>query len=149
MSVTLKYSYRKFNAKPSGAFPGRLSVSRPVIPIQLIRGADKVKYLAIIDSGADFCIFHASIGEVIGLAVESGKLQHFSGVSGLSQQLTAYFHSIQIEIGGYAFNCWAGFSRDIEDLPYGFLGQLGFFNLFNVHLDFTKERIELKTKDSV
>ena len=81
MNVTLKYDYRKFITKSSGAFPGRLSVSRPVIPIQLVKGGNKIGYLAIIDSGADFCVFHASIGEIIGLAIESGKLQDFSGVS--------------------------------------------------------------------
>ena len=57
------------------------------------------------------------------------------------QSLIAYFHDIKIKIGGYEFDCWAGFSRDIEALPYGFLGQLGFFNLFDVSLDYGKERI--------
>jgi len=146
MNVTLKYDYCKFNSKPSGAFPRRFSISRPVVPIQLIKGRDKVKCLAIIDSGADYCVFHASLGEVIGLTIESGKVDNFSGVSGQQQQLTAYFHDIQIEVGGHEFDCWAGFSRDIEHLPYGFLGQLGFFSLFDVVFDFKKERVELKLK---
>ena len=136
MSVTLKYDYLKFNAKPSEALPRRFSVSRPVVPIQLIKGQDKIKCLAIIDSGADYCVFHASLGEVIGLTIESGKLDHFSGVPG-QQQLAAYFHDIEIEVGGYKFDCWAGFSRDIEALPYGILGQLGFFSLFDIRFDYT------------
>jgi len=150
MNATLKYDYRKFEAKPSEAFPRRLSFSRPVIPIQLIRCANKVRYLAMIDSGADFCVFHASIGEIIGLTIESGKSQYFSGVSGqqnISSGLLAYFHDIQIEVGGYKFDCWAGFSRDIENLPYGFLGQLGFFDLLDIHFNYNKERIELKLKN--
>jgi hypothetical protein len=146
MSISLKYKYRRFSASPSEAFPRRTSVSRPVIPIKLINGEDKIGYLAIIDSGADFCVFHASVGEVIGITVESGKKQDFQGVSVQRQQLTAYFHAIQIGVGGYEFDCWAGFSRDIESLPYGFLGQHGFLNLFNVTLDYNKERIELKLK---
>lgn len=81
MSATLKYDYLKLTIKPSEAFRRRFSVSRPVIPIQLIRGQDRVKCYAIIDSGADYCVFHASLGEVIGLTIESGKLDHFSGVS--------------------------------------------------------------------
>ena len=150
MSPILKYDYRKFASKPSEAFPRRFSFSRPVIPIQLIRGANKVRYFAIIDSGADFCVFHASIGEIIGLTIESGKSQNFCGVAGSPKAkdgMLAYFHDIQIEIGGYRFDCWAGFSRGIENLPYGFLGQLGFFNLFNVHFDYKKEGIELRLKD--
>lgn len=149
MSATLKYDYLKLTIKPSEAFPRRLSVSRPVIPIQLIRGQDRVKCYAIIDSGADYCVFHASLGEVIGLTIESGKLDHFSGVSTQPQQeLTAYFHNIKIEVGGYEFDCWVGFSRDIEGLSYGFLGQVGFFNLFSVRFDYDKERIELKLKNN-
>jgi len=148
MSISLKYKYLKFETKPSEAFPRRFSVSRPVIPIQLINGKDKVGHLAIIDSGADFCVFHASMGEVIGIAIESGKKQDFCGVSVQSQQLTAYFHAIQIGVGGYEFDCWVGFSKDIEGLPYGFLGQHGFFSLFNVTFDYSKERIELKLKNT-
>lgn len=144
MSISLKYDYRKFPAEPSKAFPRRFSASRPVIPIQLINGEQRVSYLAIIDSGADLCIFHAEIGEVIGIAVESGKLLQFSGIS--SQQLTAYFHDIKIGVGGYEFDCCAGFSRDIDNLPYGLLGQTGFFSLFDIHFDYGKQRIELRAK---
>ena len=146
MSATLKYDYRKFPAEPSKAFPRRLSAIRPVIPIQLIRGEKRVRYYTLIDSGADLCIFHAEIGELIGIEVESGKLLQFSGISG--QQLTAYFHDIKIEVGGYEFDCYAGFSRDTGNLPYGLLGQLGFFNFFDILFDYNKGRIELKLKNN-
>jgi len=104
-----------------------------------------VRYHTIIDSGADLCIFHAQIGEVIGLTIESGKLLKFTGISG--QQLTAYFHDLEIEVGGYRFDCYAGFSREMENMPYGLLGQVGFFDLFNVVFDYEKQRIELKLKN--
>ena len=142
MNVTLKYDYLKYPAEPSAAFPRRFSASRPVIPIRLIKGTKDVRYHAIIDSGSDLCIFHAQIGEVIGLTIESGKLLKFTGISG--QQLTAYFHDLEIEVGGYRFDCYAGFSREMENVPYGLLGQVGFFDLFNVVFDYEKQRIELK-----
>ena len=146
MSANLKYDYRKFPAEPSKAFPRRFSAIRPVIPIQLIHGEKRVRYYTLIDSGADLCIFHAEIGELIGIEVESGKLLQFSGIS--RQQLTAYFHDIKIEVGGYEFDCYVGFSRDIGNLPYGLLGQLGFFNLFDILFDYSKGRIELKPKNN-
>jgi len=145
VSIRLKFDYRKFPADPSDAFPRRRSATRPVIPVTLINGDEKVTNLAIIDSGADLCIFHAEIGEQIGLVVESGKVLQYYGISG--QQLTAYFHDVKIEVGGYEFDCWAGFSRDIDNLPYGLLGQVGFFDLFNIVFDYNKERIELISKD--
>jgi len=149
MNVTLKYDYVKLPSKPSEAFPRRLGVSRPIVPIQLINGQNKQRCYALIDSGADYCVFHASIGEVIGLTIESGKLDTFSGVAEQQQPLTAYFHDIKIEVGGYEFDCWAGFSRDIANLSCGCLGQFGFFSLFNVSFDYNKERIELKLKNNV
>lgn len=146
MSVRLKYDYLKFPAEPSEAFPRRLSATRPVIPIWLINGGKRIGYHAIIDSGADLCIFHAEIGELVGIKVESGKMLNYYGIS--SQRLTAYFHDIKIEVGGYVFDCCAGFSRDISNLPYGLLGQFGFFNLFDVHFDYQKGKIELKLKNN-
>ncbi len=145
MSASFKYDYLNFPAEPSKAFPRRFSALRPVIPIWLIGGDKRIGYHAIIDSGADLCIFHAQIGELLGIAVESGKLLPFNGISG--ELLTAYFHDIKIEVGGYEFDCYAGFSRDIDNMPYGLLGQLGFFNLFDVLFDYNKGRIELKLKE--
>jgi hypothetical protein len=151
MSIVLKYKYRKFGIvnKPSEAFPRRFSFSRPVIPVKLINGENSQKQLAIIDSGADFCVFHASIGKLIGIDIESGKKQDFYGVSTKAKPSIAYFHNIKIGVGGYEFDCWAGFSSDINNLPYGFLGQLGFFNLFKVILDYNKEQIELRLENTV
>lgn len=146
MTPILKYDYHKFPAEPSKAFPRRFSASRPVIPIRLIKESKGQKYLALIDSGSDVCIFHADIGEAIGITVESGKPLHFCGITG--EQLTAYFHNIKIEVGGYEFDCYAGFSRDLSNMPYGILGQIGFFSLFNVLLDYNKERVELKLKSN-
>ncbi|MBN1177071.1 MAG: hypothetical protein JXA51_05260 [Dehalococcoidales bacterium] len=142
MSITLKYS--KFNADPSEAYPRRVSVSRPVIPIQLINGQERISYLALIDSGADSCILHASIGETIGIAIESGKLEVLHGVTG--KELKAYFHNIKIDVEGYEFDCYAGFSREIEHAPYGILGQTGFFDVFDIIFDYNKRRIELNMK---
>jgi len=146
VSIRLKFDYRKFPADRSEAFPRRQSATRPVIPVTLINGDRKVTNLAIIDSGADLCIFHAEIGEQIGIDIESGKVQTFSGIT--REQLTAYFHNIKIGIGGHEYDCYAGFSRDLANMPYGLLGQVGFFNLFNIVFDYNKERIELISKDN-
>ena len=61
--MRLKFDYRKFPSEPSDAFPRRRSATRPVIPITIINGDSKIANLALIDSGADLCLFHADIGE--------------------------------------------------------------------------------------
>lgn len=147
MSPTLKFDYRKFPAEPSEAFPRRFSAIRPVIPITLINRGKRINYLSIIDSGADLCIFHAEIGEQIDIDVDKGKLLPFYGIYG--KEMKAYFHDIRISVGGYEFDCCAGFSRELDQLPYGLLGQHGFFDLFNVLFDYNKGRIELKLNNNV
>lgn len=52
-------------------------------------------------------------------------------------------------MGGHRFNCYAGFSSDIDNMPYGILGQVGFFDLFNVSFDYKRGRVELKLKNNV
>ena len=145
MTIHLKLDYRKFPAEPCEAFPRRLSASRPVVPVSLINKNKRVRHYSLIDSGADFCIFHGELGEQIDLKVKSGKKLTFFGTGGIQQ--TAYFHDIGIEVGGWEFLCRAGFSYDLKNLPYGILGQVGFFNLFRVQFDYGKQRIELWSKD--
>ena len=85
MSVRFKLDYRKFPAQPTEPFPRRTSVSRPVVPIALINGSQRIRNLALIDSGADYCIFHAEIGEQIGIDIDSGKRLSFFGTGGQEQ----------------------------------------------------------------
>jgi len=141
VNIHFKLGYRKFPAEPCKAFPRRRSASRPVVPVSLINKDKRVRYLAIIDSGADFCIFHAELGAQIDLEVKSGTELTFFGIGGIQQ--TAYFHHIGMEVGGYEFPCYAGFSYDLKSLPYGILGQVGFFNFFRVQFNYEKQRIEL------
>ena len=144
MSVHFKFDYRKFPSDSSEAFPRRHSANRPVIPVTLVNGNKNIQYLALIDSGADLCIFHAEIGEQIGIDIESGKKQEFDGIAG--EKMTAFFHNIEIEVGGYRLPCYAGFSKELTKMPYGILGQQGFFDMFYVTFDYNKEKVELKLK---
>ena len=96
------------------------------------------------DSGADFCIFHTEAAEILGIPVNNGKKLRFYGTSGTSQR--AYFHTIQIEVAGWPMELYCGFSDDMKSLPYGLLGQTGFFDRFRIEFDYQNKRIELKPK---
>lgn len=139
----MKFSYLKFPSEPSHAFPDRKSCLRPVIPVTLFGSNNSLRVQSLIDSGADWCIFHGEIAKELGIDLKSGKQQHFFGVGGGKQ--FAYFHTVQMEIGGHKFSCYCAFSEDLKT-PYSLLGQVGFFDKFQVRLDFTKEEIELKPK---
>ena len=139
----MNFKYKKFPVDPANCpFPNRKSAFRPVIQIDLDGVSVKFGYLVLIDSGADYCIFHAQIGELLGLDIKSGKPLVFHGTSGEPQ--TAYFHEITFKIGGFSHKCEVGFSDDMKKLPYGLLGQDGFFDRWIVKFEHHKENVELK-----
>ena len=142
----MQFPYIKFPSLPNPAFPDRKHGKRPVIPIEVKYKEKAIKYLALIDSGADFCIFHAEIGEIIGVNVKKGPKLEYYGITGEKEE--AFFHNISINIGGWDRKCYCGFSyqSNKNKMPYGILGQKGFFDLFRVSMDYEKNQIELKPK---
>jgi len=130
----MKFRYKKF-----GQF------IRPVIPIKIKNKDRSVNYEALIDSGADLCIFDAEIGELIGIDIASGRRDVVGGIAG---QTAEYFiHPVEIEVGGWHYKIEAGFlPRVAGGFNYGVVGQQGFFDIFVVKFDFIKEEIELKER---
>lgn len=140
--MPLKFSFQKFPQNPNEAFPDHKQAQRPVIPIKVKYQGKEIDYLALIDSGADFCVFHGEIGQFLGIDIENGKKLEFFGVTG--EKEVAYFHKIIINIGGHDKECYCGFSKlNNSKLPYGILGQRGFFDVFKITMDYKKNRIEL------
>lgn len=140
----MKFKYFKFPLPQRSDFLGNFLL-KPIIPIQ-IKGRDvTLSYAALIDSGADFCIFDADIGEYLGIDIRTGKPLTFGGVQEKGGA-KAFLHEIIITIGGWDYKITAGFSYDIAKHGFGILGQKGFFDLFVVKFDYQKEQVELKPK---
>ena len=131
----MKFQYKKYGK----------GVLRPVIPIEISYKDRSVPYEVLVDSGADFCIFDAEIGELLGIVVENGEPQRVSGITGVVE--TYYVHPVTIKVGGWTYSIKAGFLPNIARLGYGIVGQRGFFDLFVVKFDFGKEEIELKRRN--
>ena len=64
----MKFRYHKFNLSPSSDFFGK-QILKPIIPIKILKANIVLQYAALIDSGADFCIFDAGLGEYLGLNI--------------------------------------------------------------------------------
>ncbi len=117
---------------------------RPVIPVTFRHNKIEFNYLALIDSGADFNIFHADIAKI--LKIDLSKLKNpvkFSGIKG--QAGTGYFTSIDIGVNNKFINTPVLFSNEISDNGYGILGQQGFFNNYTISFDYSEKRIVLTT----
>ena len=140
----MKFNYFKFPLPESSEFFGR-SILKPVIPVKISFRGREIKYAALIDSGADFCIFDAEVGEFLGIDIRSGVREIFGGIQEKGGA-SAYLHRVDINIGGWDYNIMVGFSYDIARHGFGILGQKGFFDIFVVKFDLLKGEIELKTR---
>lgn len=138
------FKYFEFPLKATSNVLGK-SILRPIIPIKISLNGIAARYAALIDSGADFCIFDAEIGEYLGINVKSGLKEVFGGVQE-GKGSVAYFHEITLSIGGHDAKTLVGFSYDIAKHGYGLLGQRGFFDIFIVKFDLIKKEIELKPR---
>ena len=59
-----------------------------------------------------------------------------------------YLYKVKIEVGGWEYEIEAGFMTTVAGhaIPYGLVGQKGFFDIFVVKFDLLKEEIELKER---
>lgn len=137
--MSLRLPYQKY---PDGQARGGFFYAATVaVNISLpTKGSPRSKrFDAIIDSGASQCIFHASIGRAIGLAIEKGENVSTNSIQGATD---IYLHDISLYAPGGIVPARAGFS---EVLPIaGLLGMPGFFEFFKVTFDPTALRVELE-----
>lgn len=138
----MKLPFSFLPVSPDAAFPNRLELKRPILALFLENGDNRVIVYAVVDSGADVCVFPASVARDLKLSLQRDKASAFSG-SGETTQI-AYFEQIQAtilpmesaEIGAdqepISFPLYAGFCETLEHVGMGLLGQEGFFSRFKV-----------------
>lgn len=97
---------------------------------------------SVVDSGADYCTFPAVFGARLGINIQSGIKMATVGLGGGDD---LYFHNIKvlvvIENQAWSFDCFAGFSRSMDNLGLGLLGRHGFFELFEEVIFEQKNRV--------
>lgn len=138
----MKFKYKKI---PDLEHPSRKWVSRPYLHVTLFYGANKRRVLSLVDSGADYCLFHASVAAELGIDLKSGWLKDFGGIAA-GQAVQAYMHTIRIEIQGFAerVEIEAGFAD--SDAIGGLLGGVGFLDNYKVTLEKYKGRFQIESR---
>ena len=121
----------KFKYKRIGDF------YRPFIDITLRNGTHMCKYAALIDSGADFNIFHADIARLLHIDFTKLKEITFGGIKEDKTPCKGYVAGVEIGINERFFNALVVFSADISQNGSGVLDQRGFFEHFRVIFDYT------------
>jgi hypothetical protein len=134
----LRFPYHKFLLAQPNPVSGRSFIERPIIPILVGRPRGQAhKYAAILDSGSDWCVFHAGLGEALGLRFEQGRAQRIVGIE--SSSGIAFFQDVEVVAGSMRSTFCAGFLRGIP-ASYGVLGQFGFFDRLRITFEGSPER---------
>jgi len=135
----MKFRYRRI---PDDTNPNGYSLD-PLLEVRLANGSKAVDIRCLIDSGAGDCLFHRSIGELLGLEIQTGNPKIYYGIAG--QSVTGYIHEIGLRVQG--FSEWvtieAGF---IEPNLVPLLGQSGFFENYQITFERYRGRFELKSR---
>lgn len=118
---------------------------RPIIPVALRYNKIEFNYLALLDSGADFNIFHGDIAKI--LKIDLKKLKNPMQFGGIKQgaQGLGYFTAVDVGIRNEFKNTPVVFSNDISQNGYGILGQQGFFNNYKITFDYAQKNILLES----
>lgn len=135
----MKFRYKRIasDVDPAGY------TQHPLIQVTLRYGSRAVDLRALIDSGAADCLFHKSIGEALGIDVESGKPKNYTGIA--RQSVVGYVHEIGLRVQGMSewVTIQAAF---IDDQVIPLLGQEGFFDSFQVVFERYRGRFEVNSR---
>lgn len=114
------------------------TIVRPSFPVFLIpaKGDDDVPCDALIDTGAEICLYDAKYCKALGLDFKRGRAKETNGM-GPGGGLEGYFHPIRYDtnVGGHsAIETEALFVVKLEQYCgfYGILGSAGFLDKFSV-----------------
>jgi hypothetical protein len=98
------------------------------VPITLCIGRQSVELLAKLDTGAAHCIFERKYAEMLGVDVDTGRLQHFRTVAG---SFAGYQHEVTIQTLGIEFSAAVFFAQD-STFNRNFLGRSGWLDRLRI-----------------
>ncbi len=99
-----------------------------------------MKLLALVDSGADDCLFPLEVAHFLKLPLKRDAVHHYGGIGAGS--IAATFGNVTLVVGKWRIPLYAGFSDAPSIVPI--LGQSGFFSEFEISFNRPLEIIRLK-----
>lgn len=116
------------------------SIRRPIIEIIIKSENNFAIYPVLIDSGADYCIFNIELANALGIKLTK-KHTSFRGFG--KDKIKGFWGEVEIVINKYRYKTKAIFA-ETSQFGHGILGQIGFFDHFDVKLSHQKQTIEIE-----
>jgi hypothetical protein len=135
----VSYPYVGFPIAVSEVYPQGMVAFRPVARATITASTGKsARWLVLLDSGADACLFPLSMAKMLGLDVTKLPRALTSGVG--SQSNVTWYDTVTIDLGQeIKFSAYVGFSEAMERIGTGLLGQSGFFERYRVEFLLTRK----------
>lgn len=99
--------------------------SVPVVRVRLFRNSRQTEDLALVDSGAVYSIFDASIADRLGIDFKLGRRAFVWGLGG--HLVAVYLHSVGLVIDDFHITAEIGFSDQLR-IGFNLLGRHSVFN---------------------
>lgn len=97
----------------------------PTVPVTISRLGRRLTVDALLDSGANYSLFRPEVADALGLPIDRGERVNFSGIS---SEIYAFLHRVDLKLFEKAFQCEVGFSRKMQT-SFNILGRKDFFEL--------------------
>jgi hypothetical protein len=124
-------------APPTPAFPKGRLIRRTFLSLGLQNGQQRLSCYALVDSGADHCVFPRSFMQPLGLDPLTAPVDMTVGVG--STSIPTHFADITLDFGVVQFSVYAGFTTGMDQIGFGLLGQAGFFDRNKIAFDYSQE----------
>src|SRR6266853_2645083 len=122
---------------------GSSKLPRPFIPLNLRYDSRSVKIKALVDSGADFCMFDGELLNLLAPDIDLNTLEKIS-LGGIGGTATGYVTHLEVGIDTTFFSVPAVFSFEFSPDEFGGLaGQLGFFDQYVIAFERAQKQIIL------
>jgi Aspartyl protease len=112
----------------------------PLLKVTLIHQDKKINILAMIDSGADICVFNLGYASALGLDLEKCEQVTVSGVEGIARD--CYKTLLELEPEGLPKITVPVLFIDSSGVD-GLLGQEGFFDQYVITFDRANDSFEI------
>ena len=105
---------------------------RPVVDVEIFGPDKSITTFALLDSGADNCLFHLEYAKAIGIDLNKCRKSLTMGVEG--GKIEIYLADIEIKVKGLEkIKVPVGFIK--SNSVNGLLGQIGFFDLNRIKFE--------------
>ncbi len=119
---------------------------RPVVPLLVCnpKTREEFGYTALVDSGAEVCLFNFEVAEALGLTPKDANDTLSVGIGGKNVECSAYTINFNIAGWSHTTEVYILSKKDDRKIPYGLVGQKGFFQFFKITFDRARETFEIQ-----